>query len=306
VYTYVYICILIYICIYDYLFIRTYNDAYTYTFLYAHIQTYTWSSVLSPWLLKIIGLFCKRALWKRRYSAKETYNFNTYKHTHDHLSDLLHNTIQIYVWIDIYIYIHIYIYLHIFIHNHVYTYIYAYTSIYRQILIYIHTYIYIHIHSYLYMYMYMYIYRQILINIHTYIYIQIYSYLYINVFIRIIIYPISFTTPPHNAARTHHSQVCHAARILGNLCLISVRNYRIFFKSQCCSHFIKNIVTNCLLRRLSALRGGIILQHFSKGNSKAIWYSKFRCELTFENLLQRRSISGEKNSPKWVCSHGIY
>jgi len=26
-------------------------------------------------LLKIIGLFCKRALWKRRYSAKETCNF---------------------------------------------------------------------------------------------------------------------------------------------------------------------------------------------------------------------------------------
>jgi len=26
-------------------------------------------------LLKFIGLFCKRALWKRRYSAKETYNF---------------------------------------------------------------------------------------------------------------------------------------------------------------------------------------------------------------------------------------
>jgi len=25
--------------------------------------------------LKIIGLFCKRALWRRRYSAKETYNF---------------------------------------------------------------------------------------------------------------------------------------------------------------------------------------------------------------------------------------
>ena len=25
-------------------------------------------------LLKITGLFCKRALWKRRYSAKETYN----------------------------------------------------------------------------------------------------------------------------------------------------------------------------------------------------------------------------------------
>jgi len=26
-------------------------------------------------LLKIIGLFCKRALYKRLYSAKETYNF---------------------------------------------------------------------------------------------------------------------------------------------------------------------------------------------------------------------------------------
>jgi len=26
-------------------------------------------------LLKIIGLFCKRALKKRQYSAKETYNF---------------------------------------------------------------------------------------------------------------------------------------------------------------------------------------------------------------------------------------
>ena len=30
----------------------------------------TWSR-----LLQFIGLFCKRALWKRRYSAKETYNF---------------------------------------------------------------------------------------------------------------------------------------------------------------------------------------------------------------------------------------
>jgi len=27
------------------------------------------------WLLKIIDLFCKRALYERRYSAKETYNF---------------------------------------------------------------------------------------------------------------------------------------------------------------------------------------------------------------------------------------
>ena len=31
-------------------------------------------SCMYHWLLKIIGLFCKRALLKRRYSAKETYN----------------------------------------------------------------------------------------------------------------------------------------------------------------------------------------------------------------------------------------
>jgi len=31
-------------------------------------------------LLKIIGLFCKKALSKRRYSAKETYNFKEPTH----------------------------------------------------------------------------------------------------------------------------------------------------------------------------------------------------------------------------------
>ena len=31
-------------------------------------------------LLKIIGLFCKRALSKRRYSANETYNFEEPTH----------------------------------------------------------------------------------------------------------------------------------------------------------------------------------------------------------------------------------
>jgi len=30
---------------------------------------------LVSWIDGIIGLFCKRALWKRQYSAKETYNF---------------------------------------------------------------------------------------------------------------------------------------------------------------------------------------------------------------------------------------
>ena len=45
-------------------------------------------------LLIIIGLFCKRALQKKRYSAKETNNFNFYSyvwhepHTHAHLQTL--------------------------------------------------------------------------------------------------------------------------------------------------------------------------------------------------------------------------
>jgi len=36
-------------------------------------------------LLKIIGLFCKRALWKRRYSAEDTYNFR-----HEWAHDISH------------------------------------------------------------------------------------------------------------------------------------------------------------------------------------------------------------------------
>jgi len=38
-----------------------------------HIYQYGVATISS--LLKIIGLFCKRALLKRRYSAIETYNF---------------------------------------------------------------------------------------------------------------------------------------------------------------------------------------------------------------------------------------
>ena len=45
--------------------------------IYTHLVHYRQSYVVATInrLLKIIGLFCKRALLKRRYSAKETYNF---------------------------------------------------------------------------------------------------------------------------------------------------------------------------------------------------------------------------------------
>ena len=40
------------------------------------LQFIVWGGVATTSrLLKIIGLFCKRALSKRRYSAKETYDF---------------------------------------------------------------------------------------------------------------------------------------------------------------------------------------------------------------------------------------
>ena len=38
-------------------------------------------------LLKVIGLFCKRALLKRRFSAKETYNFKEPTDRSHHVKD---------------------------------------------------------------------------------------------------------------------------------------------------------------------------------------------------------------------------
>ena len=41
-----------------------------------YMNTFSWDGMATvSRLLKIIGLFCKRAIQKRRYSAKETYDF---------------------------------------------------------------------------------------------------------------------------------------------------------------------------------------------------------------------------------------
>jgi len=50
------------------------------------VTTLTWYGVATiSRLIKIIGLFCKRALWKKRYSAKETYNFGEpTNHSHEY------------------------------------------------------------------------------------------------------------------------------------------------------------------------------------------------------------------------------
>ena len=85
---------------------RTYPRAKTHTHTHTHtfkqVKSQTWNK---DWLLrfeygvatisrllKIIGLFCKRALWKRVYSAKETYNFNE-------LTDRSHPTPYV-IWIS--------------------------------------------------------------------------------------------------------------------------------------------------------------------------------------------------------------
>ena len=57
----------------SYLCIWRYDDFFKTVDVVARTHTYGVATISR--LLKIIGLFCKRALWKRLYSAKETCNF---------------------------------------------------------------------------------------------------------------------------------------------------------------------------------------------------------------------------------------
>ena len=66
-------------CVFAATYIHTHACIYVHTFTHIRITTQRctfWQGVATiSRLLKMIGLFCKRALEKRRYSAKETYNF---------------------------------------------------------------------------------------------------------------------------------------------------------------------------------------------------------------------------------------
>jgi len=82
----------VFTCIYTYLYVYIHVDVYIYMCIFVCMYPCIYvsmSEVIGPWgysgmcvyrygvatisgLLKIIGLFCKRALQKRRYSAKET------------------------------------------------------------------------------------------------------------------------------------------------------------------------------------------------------------------------------------------
>ena len=89
-YMYIYVCICMYMAMYMYVYIYICLYIYIHIYIYIniHIYIYVHSRPASECNLgpshgvalisridKIIGLFCKRALQKRRYFAKETCNF---------------------------------------------------------------------------------------------------------------------------------------------------------------------------------------------------------------------------------------
>jgi len=54
--------------------------------MYIYLYTHTSTKCLHIYSYQIIFLFCKRALQKRLYSAKETYNFTMYIYLYTHTS----------------------------------------------------------------------------------------------------------------------------------------------------------------------------------------------------------------------------
>jgi len=119
-----YICIwYIFICIYVYTLTECFRQVYIYVY-----HTYLYGVASISRLLKMIGIFCKRALWKTLYSAKETYNFKeptdrshpiyiyvyrTYSYVY--MYTLLRNVFarKMYIFIMyMYVYVYVYIYIH--------------------------------------------------------------------------------------------------------------------------------------------------------------------------------------------------
>ena len=66
-------------------------------------------------LHNIIGLFCKRALQKRRYSAKETYNVETPTH-HSHTISCAHAFVMA-IFCAAFIILHTHMYIHLYIQD---------------------------------------------------------------------------------------------------------------------------------------------------------------------------------------------
>jgi len=106
--TYSYILIYIYICIY--ICVLTYIRTYVYTIAYLNTRPYQYGVVMIGWLLKIIGLFCERALQKRLYSAQETYNFK--EPTNRSHPIWWYRRKDFVTFTYVYIYVYMYMYMH--------------------------------------------------------------------------------------------------------------------------------------------------------------------------------------------------
>jgi len=73
------VCMNIYICVYIYIYICIYVREYTCIYIYTPLQAVCpcYGVATISRLLEFIGLFCKKALYKRLYSTKETYNLRS-------------------------------------------------------------------------------------------------------------------------------------------------------------------------------------------------------------------------------------
>jgi len=68
----------------------------------SHGVVYTYGVATMSRLLQIIGLFCKRAVEKRLYSAKETYNFKEPSHRSHPTNEecRMHERVMLHVWMS--------------------------------------------------------------------------------------------------------------------------------------------------------------------------------------------------------------
>jgi len=126
-YIHIYACIHTYmcICIYTYIYTYIYIYIYTYTHIYLYIHIYI-NNELGLWLafdyglvtisrlLKIIGLFCKRAPSKRSHSAKETNDFKeptnrSHPIVKCKVIEPMRRTNSICIYICMYIYVYMYV-----------------------------------------------------------------------------------------------------------------------------------------------------------------------------------------------------
>jgi len=173
-------------------------------------------------LLKMVGLFCKRALSKRLYSAKETYNLkestNRSHPIHIHKQALL--IIQkaaSTAHIDVFQRNESLFVVRIDIHTQIYLYVY-----YTNVFVYEYTYIYIYLNMNILMHMYVYMY----IYIYVYTHKQKYAYTYIHIRTEMILLSESLDNTKFHKIHADWCIYCHVFTICIPHMHVYVYNYR--------------------------------------------------------------------------------